>query len=98
MFTIKVIDEPREAMKSHTVYECFYYRVEYHVIDDEEDDDNQVFLYLGGAPLEKSVNGKPSFFPIEIENVAYVMNSDGKTVDTIYSCVSKFIDRIDKGK
>jgi len=94
MFIIKVIDEPSKALKSHTVYECGDYRVEYHTIDDKDDEDNQVFLHLGGAPLEKSINGNPSFFPIEIKNIAYVMNSEGKTVDTIYSDISKFIDGI----
>jgi hypothetical protein len=82
MFTIKVLDELMHGYKSETTYECNDYRVEYHIQGDELD---EVLLYLGGAPLCKTINGNISCAPIEIKNVAYVMNSEGKTVDKICS-------------
>ena len=82
MFTIKVLDELHHGYKSETTYECADYRVEHHVLGDELD---EVLLYLGGGSLCDTIHGKNSSVPIEIVNVAYVMNSEGKTVDKICS-------------
>ena len=82
MFTIKVLDELMNGYKSETTYECADYRVAYHILGDELD---EVLLYLGGAPSCKTIDGYSSSAPIEIKNVAYVMNSEGKTVDKICS-------------